>query len=398
VRRLDWAKIGPQVAAPVLALIFAAALSAVLLSASGHAPGPAVQSVWGWLKQPSSIVDIINKSTSLYIAALAVAVGFKMGLFNIGVEGQYRVAGMFAAAAGGAKILGGTPGWIRILIALIVAVIVGAIWAGIAAVLKVTRGISEVIATIMLNFIGGSVVAYLLTEGKLGVKAGGANLVSTRVLPPSAQIKGFPYSGTNDRIYGMIILAALLGVAYWFVLNRTRFGYDLRASGRNPWAAQASGVNAKKMTVITLLISGGIAGLVAMPQLFGDSHAFTADIAGLGFTGIAIALLGRNHPIGIAAAAVLWATLDRASFQLDFDQIPKEITQIVQAVTVLAVVIAYQLANELSTRAQQRRVGAATGSAEVVNPAVPASVAAKEGIEVDTTIEPSDQSGVKESS
>lgn len=386
MRRLDWAKVGPQIAAPIAALAFAGILAAVLLSASGNAPGPAMESVWGWLKQPSSIVDIINKGTSLYIAALAVAVGFKMGLFNIGVEGQYRLAGMFAAWAGGAKFLGGTPGFLRILIAIVVAVVVGALWAGIAAVLKVTRGISEVIATIMLNFIGGSLVAYLLVEGKLGVKASGANLVSTPVLPESAQIKGFSYSGTNERIYGMVILAVILGVAYWFVLNRTRFGFDLRASGRNPWAAQASGVNAKKMTVITLLISGGVAGLVALPQIFGDSHAYTADIQGLGFTGIAIALLGRNNPIGIAFAALLWAALDRASFQLDFEQIPKEITQIVQAVTLLAVVIVYQLANEISKRAQQRRVGAATGSADVVNPAVPASVAAKEGIEVDTTV------------
>jgi simple sugar transport system permease protein len=391
MKRLDWARLAPQIAAPVAALIFAAALSAVLIRVSGYAPGPAMQSAFDFVSRPESIVDMINKSTSLYIAALAVAVGFKMGLFNIGVEGQYRLAAMLAAAAGGAKVLGGTPGFLRVLIAIVVAVIVGSAWAGLAAALKVTRGISEVIATIMLNFIGGAIVAYLLNVDRIGVKAPGSNLVSTRVLPSSAWIKGFAYPNTDARIYGFIILAAILGVAYWFVLNRTRFGFDLRASGRNPWAAQASGVNAKKMTVFTMLISGGIAGLVALPQVFGESHAYTADIGGLGFTGIAIALLGRNHPIGIAFAALLWSALDRASVQLEFDGIPKEITQIVQAVTLLAVVIAYQLANELSRKAQQRRVGAATGSAEVVNPEVPAAIASKEGVEVDTTVAPDER-------
>jgi simple sugar transport system permease protein len=152
----------------------------------------------------------------------------------------------------------------------------------------------------------------------------------------------------------------VLGVLYWLLVGRTRFGFDLRAAGMNPTAAVASGVNAKRMIIVTMLISGGIAGLVAMPDYLGHDYVIYSSLGGLGFTGIAIALLGRNHPAGIALASLLWAFLDQTRFALDLKSIPKETIVIMQGITVIVVVIAYEIAGRISRRAQQRSVGKVT--------------------------------------
>ena len=165
-------------------------------------------------------------------------------------------------------------------------------------------------------------------------------------------------SGSDDRVYGLILLAVAVGVAYWFLLGWTRFGFDLRSTGLSESAAVASGVNVKRVVLITMILSGGIAGLVGMPQLLGGSYAYSLDFpAGLGFTGIAIALLGRNHPVGVALGALLWAFLDTSRQILDLGGVSKEIVTIMQGISVLSVVIAYELVRRYSIRAQQRTVG-----------------------------------------
>jgi simple sugar transport system permease protein len=171
----------------------------------------------------------------------------------------------------------------------------------------------------------------------------------------------------SHGVFGFLPIAILVGVLYWFGLNRTRPGFDLRAAGFNPSAAVASGVDARRMVVYAMLLSGALAGLSGMPQLLGEYHAFTQDFGGnLGFTAIAIALLGRNHPIGIAAAALLWGFLAQSQLILDLEQIPKEIIQIMQGTTVLAVVIAYELASRIGKRAQQKRAALSALGAEPV--------------------------------
>jgi general nucleoside transport system permease protein len=368
-RRLDLWRVIPQVLAPVGAVVIAAAVSSVALLASGKDPLNAFSQMLSYGIQPDSIVSILDHATPYYLAAVAVAVGFRMNLFNIGVDGQYRLAGLLAAALGAASFLHWLPGVLRTLLMLIVAMAVGAAWAGVAGVLKVTRGVSEVIATIMLNTIGGAIVAYLLTTDRLGVQVTGSNIVATPLLPKDSWVSGLPLvPGSDGDVNGFIVVALIVGVAYWFVLGRTRFGFDLRASGLNPAAAVASGVDARRMVVYTMLLSGGLAGLVGMPQLLGESHAYTSDFGGLGFTGIGIALLGRNHPVGIAFASVLWAFLDRSSEILQLVDTPKEIVTIMQGITVLAVVVAYELAARISRRAQQRRVGAAVAEPPVEPP------------------------------
>jgi ABC-type uncharacterized transport system permease subunit len=360
--RLDAARLLPQLLAPLGAIAFAAAISSVVLAFAGKDIGLVFRSMLDYGSQPSSLVAILNKATYYYLAAVAVAIGFRMALFNIGVDGQYRLAALLAGALGGAAFLGWLPGPVRTVLIVLVAMAVGAAWAGIAAVLKVTRGVSEVISTIMLNAVAGGLVAYLLTTERLAVQPPGSNAVATPLLPADSWMPGVALiPGTDDRVFGFIFVALAVGVGYWFVLGHTRFGYDLRATGLNPAAAVASGVNAKRMVINTMLLSGAVAGLVGMPQLLGETHAFTQDFGGVGFTGIAIALLGRNHPVGIAFGALLWGFLERSALILDLEDIPKETVTIMQGTTVLAVVVAYEVANRISRRVQQRRVGETVG-------------------------------------
>ncbi|MBO0652909.1 MULTISPECIES: ABC transporter permease [Streptomyces] len=351
MKKFDKDKLILGLAAPVLAIVAALAITSIIIAATGQDPFHAYEVMIDFGSKADSQVWIINKATPYYLSALAVAIGFRMNLFNIGVDGQYRIAAFFAAVVGGALTL---PGIIQIPVIIIVAMIVGAIWAGIAGLLKTTRGVNEVISTIMLNAIGASIIGYFLQDGRLAEKEG--NLIHTPYLPDSAQFFEIP---TQPKpIYGFVVIAALAGVAYWFVLNRTRFGFDLRTVGRSESAAQASGVSVKRMVITAMLLSGAMAGLVGMPTLLGVSYNYGTDFpVGIGFTGIAIALLGRNNPIGMALAALLWGFLERTGTQLEFEGYAQEIVGVIQGVIVLCVVIAYEIVRRYGLKVQQRKVG-----------------------------------------
>jgi simple sugar transport system permease protein len=292
-----------------------------------------------------------------------------MNLFNIGVEGQYSLAAFGAAYVGG-QITGGGP--FHIVIEILVAVLIGAAWAGIAGLLRVTRGVSEVISTIMLNAIAIGLGSYLLH--KLGQAV--SNNITTKPIGPSGQMPGISYSGTNSKIFGFIVIAALLGVAYWFLVTRTRFGFRIKATGMNEEAAIAGGVNVKRMTMIAMLMSGGVAGLVGLPELLGQTHNFSQTAqSGLGFAGIAIALLGRNSPVGMALAALLWSFLGKSANQLDFIGVPREIAAIMQGVILLSVVIAYELVRRYRLVLQQKDVAAQLATATNAAQSAPAVTA-----------------------
>lgn len=349
--------------APALALLIALGVSALALVASGHSPVATMQQMLGYAALPRTQVLIVNTASYYYLAAVAVAIGFRMNLFNIGVDGQYRLAALLAAAAGGAVHL---PRPLHLLLIVTVAVAVGGMWAAIAGLLKAYRGVSEVIGTIMLNAISTAVIAYLLTPGRLAVATQGSNNIGTPPIPTSGQVPGIDLiPGAGTPVFGFVVVSVLVGVAYAVLLDRTRFGFDLRATGRSAPAAVASGVNVKKMVVVAMLLSGGCAGLVGMPQLLGASYSYSLDFpTGIGFTGIAIALLGRNHPVGIALGALLWSFLDQSSQILDLEGVPKEVVTIMQGATVLSVVVAYELVRRYSQVLERRRVGAALSGGE----------------------------------
>ncbi len=376
-RRFDLRNGLLTLAAPVAAVAIAALLSSIALLISHINPFFAFGKMLSYGTDRDSIVDILNRSSYSYIAAVAVAIGFRMNLFNIGVDGQYQIAAMVAAAAGGGFILRGLPGPLLTVVIVLIAVVVGALWAGVAGLLKVTRGVSEVISTIMLNAIGAGIVAYLISERGVGVLPPGGNITTTRLLPKGSWIPGIPFAGANADVFGFIVVSVLVGIGYWWVLGRTRFGFDLRAAGANPSAAIASGVDVRRMVLSAMLVSGGLAGLVAMPLLLGNYHQFTSEFpGGIGFTGIAIALIGRNNPVGIAFGALLWSFLDRSQQILDLESIPKEIVVILQGVSVLSVVVAYELVRRLRLRLEQRRVGEQLGMAAPPEAPVPAGASA----------------------
>ncbi|GLY89282.1 ABC transporter permease [Actinoallomurus iriomotensis] len=344
--------------AAFVALVFSIAITSIVLSISGFNPPSTFQAMFEFGKEPDSIVNTLNKAAGYYLSALAVAVGFRMNLFNIGVDGQYRLAAMLAAAAGGAWSL---PPVLHQLVIIVVAVLVGGLWAAVPALLKVTRGVSEVISTIMLNFIATGIIAYLLNPGRLAVQLG-PNNIGTKTISRSGRVPGTPFPGTDLKLYSLLVIAILAGVGFWFMINRTRFGFDLRATGLSQSAAVASGVDARRMVVMAMVISGGIAGLIGMPQLLGESYTYSLNFpTGIGLTGIGIALLGRNGPVGIAFASLLWAFLDVSSQILDFNDIPKEIVAITQAAVLLSVVVVYEVVSRVGQRIDQRHVAAQLG-------------------------------------
>lgn len=361
-----WRTMALTVVAPLGATVLSLVLTAVVLAVSGESPIAAYRAMWEYGTQLDSLVSTVNRAVPLYLSAVAVAIGFKMGLFNIGVEGQYRLAALVAAAAGAAVSL---PAPLHVSLVLLVGMATGAAWAGIAGVLKVTRGVNEVISTIMLNTIAVGISAYMLTYW-FRVKGSTDTIVRTRELPRSARIGdlnraldqlGFTVP-VGTRLLAFVLIAAAVGALFHIIIFRTRFGFDLRASGLNPIAARASGVHPRAVTVQAMLLSGAVAGLVGLPQVMSFSHAYTQDLtAGLGFTGIAVALLGRNHPVGIAFGALLFGFLDRATGILDLEGIPKEILAIMQGTIILSVVIAYEVVRRLVQASEQRAAGAQTG-------------------------------------
>ncbi|WP_405985021.1 ABC transporter permease [Streptomyces sp. NBC_00872] len=353
--RIDKERLLLAIAAPVLAVVAALVVTALVIAVTGKNPFEAFDDMLSYGSASDSQVYILNKATTYYLAGVAVAIGFRMNLFNIGVDGQYRIAAFFAAVVGGTLDL---PGVVQIPVIIIVAMLVGAMWAGIAGVLKTSRGVSEVISTIMLNSIATAIIGYLIQPERLGQLDEAGTLVSTKPLPESSWFFTIDM-GPAGLLWGFLFIAVLAGLAYWFVLGRTRFGFDLRAVGQSESAAAASGVSVKKMIVTSMILSGGMAGLIGMPTLLNESHMYSNDFPlGIGFTGIAIALLGRNNPVGIALAALLWGYLERTTNHLEVIGYDKEILGVLQGVIVLCVVIAYELVRRYGLRRQQQRVGA----------------------------------------
>jgi ABC-type uncharacterized transport system permease subunit len=364
MRRISPRTVLLGLAAPVGALVFAAVVCVLILLVSRHSPADVVDSMSASLQRPRTSVIALNNATNYYLAAVAVAIGFRMNLFNIGVDGQYRMAAMLSAALAGASFMDNLPAFLRVAMTLVAAVLVGAVWAGIAGLLKVTRGVSEVISTIMLNAIATAIISYLLNKDRLAVLTG--NDIHTRTITEGGRVPGIPYSGTTSMIHGLILVAVLVGVLYWFVLARTRFGFDLKATGLSESAAVASGVSVKKMVLASMLLSGAVAGLVGMPELLGGAYSYSTNFpTGIGFIGIAVALLGRNNPIGMVFTALLWGILDASSNGLDVSGVPKEIVSIMQGVIVFSVVIAYELVRRYRVASEQREVGRALGTIKV---------------------------------
>ncbi|WP_457028816.1 ABC transporter permease [Kitasatospora sp. P5_F3] len=355
-KRFDTEKIVLGLAAPVLAVLLSVVICAVLLAVSGKEPFKAFDVMFSYGTASDGQVLTLNRATVYYLAGAAAAFAFRMNLFNIGVDGQYKLGVLFAAFVGSQVDL---PAVLQVPLLLVTAMLVGGMWASIAGLLKVYRGVSEVISTIMLNAIATAVVGLLLVPGVFAPDKGTAtNAIQTE--PISASSHFFTVETAGGTLWGFVVIAILVGVLFQFTLSRTRFGFDLRATGRSESAATASGVNVKRMVITSMVVSGGIAGLIGLPELMTSSYYFGQNIQpGLGFIGISVALLGRNSPIGIAFSALLFAFLDVAGTQLPLQGgYPQEIVNVMQGTIVICVVVAYELVRRYGLKRQQQKVGA----------------------------------------
>jgi ABC-type uncharacterized transport system permease subunit len=360
-------------AAPVCAFVFSVVLSSLVLVAVGTNPIEAWLEMLSYGSRLETLVQTGNRATQLYLAGIAVAIGFRMNLFNIGVEGQYVLAAMLAAAAGGAVDL---PPILHVALIMVVAMAVGSSFAGVAGYLKVSRGVHEVISTIMLNAVALGLTGFLLRSWLLDNSDTTLNM-GTPEIPPSGRfpnlngvVEGLSREITRGReLWGFLLVAILVGVLFHLFLSRTRAGYDLRITGLNPFAAEASGVHPSSTVVRAMLLSGAVAGLIGLPEILGDAHKYDLSFTqGLGFAGIAVALIGRNHAAGVGIAAILFGWLDSAAPILDVvGDTPREIVSILQGVVVLSAVVAFEVVSRI------RRAAEARDAAEATHPTIAAT-------------------------
>jgi simple sugar transport system permease protein len=353
-------------AAPLVAVGVALVISSVVLVLAGANPFSAYNNMWEFGSRLETLIETLNRATPLYLSGIAVALGFRMNLFNIGVEGQYVLAAIIAAKVGAEIDL---PPVLHVTVIILTAMTVGAIWSGLAGFLKVTRNVHEVVSTIMLNAIAvAGLVSYLLSVWDVPDESLDTALPAIPESGWMPSLNGFVEIFTRDikrvDLWGFILVAVAVGVAYHVLINRTRIGFDLRASGENAPAAEASGTDPKRMILTAMILGGAVAGLVGLPELLGSSHAYNLRFTQqLGFAGIAVALLGRNSAIGIAIAAFVFGWLDRASGVLEVrGDAPREIVAIMQGVIILAAVIAYAVV-EHRRRAQEASDAAAATAA-----------------------------------
>ena len=358
-RRPGAEKLMVQSIAVVVAFLFAALVGSIIILAYGESPLFVYSTLWQFsTARVSDFARVLEQATPLIFSALAVAVAFKCGMFNIGVEGQYIVGMMTATAV--AVWLPELPAVIHLPLVVLAAVAGSMIWAFVPAILKVKTGAHEVVTTIMMNGIAISLVAWALLNPLRTSDTGFVDLRSDRfpesaIMPPLAPALGLEEQiPASAHLTWLFPLALLACVAVWYLLYRTRLGYEARAVGASPGSAEAGGISIGGVQLRMFLISGALAGFVGLNYLLGDAGFFGVNYeTTLGFTGIAVAFLGRNHPAGIVLAALLFGVLFRGEDGIAVaTDLPREITVILEGLLILSVVVAYEIARRVQLRRQ----------------------------------------------
>ncbi len=320
--------------APVLAVAIAMVVGDLLILTYGESPGTVyrllIEGTWG---NVYGFGQVLYKTMTLTCTGLAFAYAARAGLFNVGAEGQLA-AGGFAAALAGLWMPQAMPAVLAVVLCTAAAMSAGAITGAVPGVLRARFGASEVIVTIMLNFIvlallNYAVASHLAVPETLHTEVINAGFVARL----GAAIPAFAGSAANFTI----IASMLAAVFAWWAMFRTRGGYELRAVGLQPDAAEYGGVNVPRTWLCAMVWSGAFAGLGGINFVLGYKHYYEEGFAaGSGFLGIAVALVGRNHPLGIIVAALLFATLSQGGLAVNA-LVPKQLVDILQAVVILAV-------------------------------------------------------------
>ena len=357
--------LGAQLLALLGAFAFAGVIGSIIIIAYDENPLDVYMTVWRFsTSRPQDFAQVLENATPLIFSGLSVAVAFKAGMFNIGTEGQYIVGMMTAAAA--AVGLDFLPAVILLPVVILSAVAGGVVWAAVPAVLKVKTGAHEVVTTIMMNGIAVSLVAWAILNP---LRSTARRLVDLRtdvfsskaLVPNLASSLGFETQVPSSvHLTWFFPLALLACVAVWFLLFRTRLGFETRAVGASPGAAEAGGISVGAAQIKIFLISGALAGFVGLNHLLGDRGFLASNYeAGLGFAGIAVAFLGRNHPVGVPLAAILIGMLTRGQDGVAItSELPTEVLIILQGVLILSVVVAYELVSRVVARRRRHEAAA----------------------------------------
>jgi simple sugar transport system permease protein len=319
---------------PLVALMLAAVVGDVLILSFGQSPGAVykllLDGTWG---NAYGFGQVLYKATTLTFTGLAVGLGLRAGLFNIGAESQLA-AGGFVAALAGMLLPAGIPALLCLPLYILAAALGGGVVGAVPGVLKARFGAHEVITTIMLNFVVLALLNYLVSAKLHVPDTLHTPELHSGALPRLADyLAPFHGSAANATILLAVATAAALG---WF-LFRTRRGFELRSVGLQPAAAEYAGVHVGGVTWRALAVSGAIAGLGGLNYVLGYKHYYEEGFAtGAGFLGIAVALVGRSHPAGIVLAALLFATLSQGGLAVNA-LVPKQMVDVLQAVVILAV-------------------------------------------------------------
>lgn len=359
-----------KITAPVLAMLLAAFLSSLVILAIGKSPLAVFTTMFSFsFRRLDSIAIILHNATPLIFSGLAVSIGFHMGLFNIGVEGQYLMGAFVAALVGFA--VKGLPQVIHLPLTILAGIAGGMVWSWLPIYLKVKRGVHEVISTIMFNYISYSLIHYFIADlfldrsQKLVMGLGSLLMRMPKILPSALmpRLHGFA------QLFGLTLpkhvylnwffpLACLLAGAVYYLLLGTPFGFELRSVGHNPEAARAAGIDPNKVYLKGFLLSGAIAGLVGLSDLLGFSGYMDLDFPrSYGFDGIAVALIARNNPYGIIFSAILFAFLKRGAEGVQtLLNVPMDTVVILQALMILSIVIINKVIEDYLKRLAQKEV------------------------------------------
>ncbi len=327
---------------PFINVILAFFVSGLVVLAIGENP---FRAIWimisGSLGSTSGIGYTLYYATNYIFTGLAVAVAFHARMFNIGGEGQAAVAGVGTAIV---LLAFNWPNWMVALpFAILGGGLFGAAWAFIPAYLQAKRGSHIVITTIMFNFIGAALMGYLLNGILKNPKSQNAESLAFPAgahLPTAHELLaplGIEFS-KSAPLNVSFILAILCAIGVWYLLWRTRLGYEIRAMGHNEDAAKYAGISATKIIIVSMLISGALAGMLSINVVMGEQGRLIKDfVEGAGFIGIAVALMGRSHPFGIVLAALLFGMLTQGGFELlwEMPDVSREMVLVIQALIIL---------------------------------------------------------------
>ena len=344
--------------APMVAILIAFAIGGIVIIALGTNPLAFFSRMFSLnFGSMRGVSQMLYRATPYFFTAMALSFAFKAGLFNIGAEGQMFIGGLALAWVG--FTFTWLPFPILFVLCLVAGFLGGALWGAIPGYLKVKRGAHEVITTIMLNFIAIALVQYLVQDHFMNPDWGIPHTpsVAEGAYAPSLD-KILPWFPSGTRANIMFLVAIILAGLTIVLLNRTKLGYEIKATGLNPNSAEYAGIDISSRTVMTMAISGGFAGMATANFILGPgNHYFLkSDYGGIGFSGIAVGLLGRNNPIGIILAAVLFGFLENGALgvQLYFPNVPRQIVEIMQAIILIVLVIVLELVRKFLKRLKKR--------------------------------------------